>query len=483
MSIFEPDEGALLVIPSLSLPQDELRSIPAARCYEERLLFLLLTLRRPRVSVVYVTSTPVDGAIVDYYLSFLDDPDEARTRLQMISLDDPDTHPLSEALLRRPDVIARLRAALAGPRDGDRGDGGDDRGGDGGGDGTRGDAGNAWMVPFVVSEYEERLAGILSLPIYGPATRLAHLGSKSGGRTLGEAAGVPMVRGFGDLRSPAEVERAVRAMSPATRLMVKLNNSYSGMGNAIVTTGDGPLHGLPTSFSAPGEDWTTFAEKIAERGAVVEEFIEDRPLRSPSALVRITPGGTFDVVATHEQVLGGPNDDVYQGCSFPARQEYRAELSAYAERIARVLTDRGVVGLFGVDFFAVRDGGGHRTLLCEINLRIGGTTHPFGAAILTTGAAYDPGTGLLVHEGRAKYYVATDNCSAPGLLGRTPGEVVKLIQDEGLGFDRERRTGNVLHLLGAVTCFGKLGFTSIGDSAEEAAELHRRTVSTLNRPA
>ncbi|MGC5013692.1 peptide ligase PGM1-related protein [Streptosporangium sp. DT93] len=467
MSIFEPDEGALLVIPSLSLPQDELRSIPAARCYEERLLFLLLTLRRPGVSVVYVTSTPVDGAIVDYYLSFLDDPDEARTRLQMISLDDPETHPLTEALLRRPDVIARLRAALGGPREDD------------GRPATDTGARSAWMVPFVVSEYEERLASILSLPIYGPATRLAYLGSKSGGRTLGEAAGVPTVRGFGDLRSLAEVEHAARAMSPAARLMIKLNNSYSGMGNAIVTTGDGPLSGRPTSFSAPGEDWASFAEKIAERGAVVEEFIEDRPLRSPSALVRITPGGTFDVVATHEQVLGGPNDDVYQGCSFPARQEYRAELRAYAERIARVLSARGVVGLFGVDFFAVRAAGGHRTLLCEINLRIGGTTHPFGAAILTTGATYDPGTGLLVHEGRAKYYVATDNCAAPGLLGRTPGEVVKLIQDEGLGFDRERRTGNVLHLLGAVTCFGKLGFTSIGDSAEEAAELHHRTVSTL----
>ncbi|GAA2993799.1 peptide ligase PGM1-related protein [Streptosporangium longisporum] len=462
MSIFEPDEGALLVIPSLSLPQEELRSIPAARCYEERLLFLLLTLRRPGVSVVYVTSLPVDGAIVDYYLSFLDDPDEARTRLQMISLDDPDTHPLSEALLRRPDVIEHLRASLGLPRE---------------------DDGGAWMVPFVVSEYEERLAAILSLPIYGPPTALAHLGSKSGGRTLGAQAEVPTVRGFGDLRSLTEVERAARAMSPAPRLMVKLNNSYSGMGNAILTRDDRPITDCPTSFSAPDENWATFAEKIAERGAVVEEFIEDRPLRSPSALARITPGGTVDVVATHEQVLGGPNDDVYQGCSFPARQEYRAELSAYAERIARILADRGVVGLFGVDFFAVKAGGGYRTLLCEINLRIGGTTHPFGAAVLTTGASYDPGSGLLVHEGTAKHYVATDNCAAPCLRGRTPGEVVKLVQEEGLGFDRERRTGNVLHLLGAVTEFGKLGFTSIGDSAEEAAELHRRTVSTLSRPA
>lgn len=458
LSIFEPNEGTLVVIPSLSLPQDELRRITGALCYEERLLFLLLTLRQPDVEVVYLSSAPVDTAIVDYYLGFLDDPDEARTRLQMISLDDPRTGPLTVSLLRRPDVVARIRAAL---------------------DRTAG----AWMVPFVVSEAEERLAEILGLPIYGPATSLAHLGSKSGGRMIAEEAGVPMARGFADLRSLTEVEHAARALSPRSKLMVKLNNSYSGLGNAVVIKDERPLTACHTSFSAADENWTTFAEKIAERGAVIEEFIEDRPLYSPSALARITPGGAYDVVATHEQLLGGPNGDLYQGCAFPARPEYRAQVGECAERIARVLAGRGVVGLFGMDFFAVKTDAGYRALLCEINLRIGGTTHPFGAALLTTGASYDPGTGTLVHGGRSKYYVATDNCTAACLRGRTPAEVVELIEGRGLGFDREARTGNVLHLLGAVPEYGKLGFTSIGDSAEEAAELHQRTLRALNQSA
>jgi hypothetical protein len=56
---------------------------------------------------------------------------------------------------------------------------------------------------------------------------------------------------------------------------------------------------------------------------------------------------------------------------------------------------------------------------------------------------------------------------------------VRLVERLGLGFDRERRTGNVLHLLGAVPEYGKLGFTSIGDSPEEAAELHRATRQAL----
>ncbi|GAA3137661.1 peptide ligase PGM1-related protein [Streptosporangium carneum] len=446
-----------MIVPSLSLPQDELRRITGALCYEERLLFLLLTLRQPGVEVVYLSSTPVDTATVDYYLSFLDDPHEARSRLQMISLDDPGDAPLTESLLCRPHLLARVRAAL-------------------------GRTSAAWMVPFVVSEHEERLSEVLNLPIYGPATALAPLGSKSGGRMIGEAAGVPMARGFSDLRSLTEVEHAARALSPASRLMVKLNNSYSGLGNAVVTRGDDSLITSPTSFSAPDETWTTFAEKIAERGAVLEEFIEERPLYSPSALAMITPGGSYAVLATHEQILGGPNNDVYKGCVFPARAEYRAEVSECANRIAGVLASRGVVGLFGVDFFAVKTDAGYRALLCEINLRIGGTTHPFGAALLTTGAAYDPVTGTLARDGRVKHYVATDNCAAERLVGRTPAEIVKMVDANGLGFDRASRTGNVLHLLGALPEYGKLGFTSIGDSAEEAAELHRRTLRTLCQP-
>ena len=263
--------------------------------------------------------------------------------------------------------------------------------------------------------------------------------------------------------------------------MVKLNDGYSGLGNALVSTLAGvPLTESPTSFSSADETWASFAEKIGQRGAVVEEFIEERPLYSPSALARITPGGRWDIMATHDQVLGGPNSDVYLGCTFPARDEYRAVVTRSAEAISRVLAERGVIGLFGMDFFATRSGDGYRALLCEINLRIGGTTHPFGAALLTTGGSYDAATGTLVAQGRRKYYAATDNCSSSWLKGRTPGDVVRLLDALGLGFDRNRRTGNVLHLMGAIPRYGKVGFTSIGDSREEASELHEATVKALS---
>ncbi|MET8985151.1 peptide ligase PGM1-related protein [Nonomuraea wenchangensis] len=450
MSIFEPSEGTLVVVPSLSLPQDELRRIKAARSYEERLLFLLLTLREPGVKVVYLSSAPIDPGIIDYYFSFLPDPDDAAKRLTLITLDDPWSQPLTRTLLGRPDVLEQLRAEI----DGD-----------------------AWLVPFVLSELEEELASSLNVPIYGPATSYAYYGSKSGAREIGHEAGVPMARGFGDLRTPLEIEEAVEAL-PGERVIIKLNDAYSGLGNAIVTKSDRSR----IDFSAGDETWEAFSAKIRDRGAVVEEYIEHRPLYYPSALAAISPGGHARVLATHDQVLGGDSGQVYQGCTFPAAPEYRAEVGASAGRIARVLAERGVVGVFGMDFFALKADAGYAALLCEINLRIGGTTHPYGAVTLTTGAVYDPGSGLLMAGDQPKYYTATDNYAAGCLRGRTPGEVMRTAERLGLGFDHERRTGNVFHLLGAIPEYGKLGFTSIGDSRQEADELHaltRRLLSAL----
>lgn len=450
LSIFKPSEGTLVVVPSLSLPQDELRRITGARSYEERLLFLLLTLREPRVKVVYLSSAPIDPDIIDYYFAFLPDPDDAAKRLTLISLDDPWSQPLTRSLLDRPDAIERLRSAI----DGD-----------------------AWLVPFVLSDLEEELASLLNVPVYGPATSLSYYGSKSGAREVGHEAGVPMARGFADVRTELEIEEALEAL-PGERVIVKLNDGYSGLGNAIVPKADRSL----INFSAAGETWDSFTAKILERGAVVEEFIEHRPLYYPSALAQITPGGKAQVLATHDQVLGGPNGHVYQGCTFPAAPEYRAEVGSSAARIADILAERGVVGLFGMDFFALKADAGYAALLCEINLRIGGTTHPFGAAVLTTGATYDPATGHLMSGNQPKFYTATDNCHSSCLAGRTPGEVMRTADRLGVGFDAQRRTGNVFHLLGAIPEHGKLGFTSIGDSREEADELHALTRRLLCGP-
>jgi hypothetical protein len=186
------------------------------------------------------------------------------------------------------------------------------------------------------------------------------------------------------------------------------------------------------------------------------------------------------VVSTHDQVLGGPNDQVYLGCRFPADQRYRASIQEAAMGSARVLAAHGVIGSFGIDFFVVPEGRGFRVFLAEINLRVGGTTHPFGMVSLASEGSYDLGSGELKARGRAKCYVSTDNLKSRRLAGQPPGRVIEQLRRHGMAFDPRTMTGATLHLLGALREHGKLGVTCIGDSPEEAEERYRQILATLS---
>ena len=57
---------------------------------------------------------------------------------------------------------------------------------------------------------------------------------------------------------------------------------------------------------------------MAAEGAVVEELLRVPNLQSPSVQLRIDAGGVVEVLSTHDQILGGPEGQVYIGCRFPA---------------------------------------------------------------------------------------------------------------------------------------------------------------------
>jgi hypothetical protein len=56
-----------------------------------------------------------------------------------------------------------------------------------------------------------------------------------------------------------------------------------------------------------------------------------------------------------------------------------------------------------------------------------------------------------------------------------------IIAQERLHFDSSTRTGSVFHLMGALSEFGKLGLTSIGDSPEQAQEIYAQVEEVLDR--
>ncbi len=425
------------------------------------MLFTILHLADPDRRLVYVTSQAVDPAIVDYYLRFVPDPEGARARLSMVTLDDADIRPLSQKLLTRPDVVGRIRT-LAGDPD------------------------EASILPFNVGGTDQALADLLGLALQGARPDLAWLGSKSGARQVARRAGVAVLAGAEDLFSAGALDAAIatirREQTDAEAVVIKLNNGFSGQGNAMVAIDTIPTAGSivdsPTTFCASEESWPSFLAKIEAEGAIVEELVRRPGLTSPSAQLRISPGGALEVLSTHDQVLGGPGLQVYLGCRFPADASYRGAIRSEAVKVGRVLADEGVVGSFGIDFLVIPDdAGGAQIYLSEINLRAGGTTHPFWMARLAMDASYDDATGELVADsGAPKSYMASDNVKSDALVGMTPARMIEAVDRSGLAYDPTSRTGATLHLLGALREHGKMGVTCIADSREEADDLYKEVV-------
>ncbi len=65
-------EHTSVIVPSMSVNQEELAKVTGAAFYEERLMFALIRLRNPNARLIYITSQPVHPDIVDSYLQLLD---------------------------------------------------------------------------------------------------------------------------------------------------------------------------------------------------------------------------------------------------------------------------------------------------------------------------------------------------------------------------------------------------------------------------
>ena len=456
-------EGCIVVLPSITFPATELRKITGLVRYEERSLFTLLLLRNPRVRVIYVTALPIDAVVIDYYLSFLDDPDGARERLTLIDLGDPEVRALSAKLLERSEVIDQISRAIAGE--------------------------DACLVPFNVTPLEADLGELLDIPLYGPRPDLIRWGSKSGGRRIARRAGVPILEGAEDLHELEDVEEVIEqlrsSLPDAAAVVVKLNNGFSGQGNVVIEL-DAPVMPIArskSSFCATEETWSSFATKLKDEGGIVEELKRSDGLVSPSVQLRISATGSVEVVSSHDQVLGGLDSQVYLGCQFPARTEYRQTIHELAARVGGELAAEGVVGVFGIDFIVIPEGDDWAIYLSEINLRMGGTTHPYFMANLALRGNYEAATGKLIAGTGPKTYFSTDNLRSAAYEGLCPDDVIACVADAGLAFGPDTGTGVVLHLLGALHDFGKVGATCITNTDRDSAELYDAFVACLDRMA
>jgi hypothetical protein len=466
----EEEPHTSVVVPSLTLDQSELKKLPGASFYEERLLFLLIRLRNPRARMVYVTSQPVHPMILEYYFQFLAGipASHARARLTLLCAHDSSPRSLTEKILERPRLIQRIRQGIQDP--------------------TR-----TYLTVFNSTPLERKLAVLLGIPLNGVDPKLTHLGTKSGSRKVFREAGIDLPLGMEDLRTEHEVENALldlKAQRPnLRRAVVKLNDSFSGEGNALFRYPD--ESGRPAvrdslqklEFAVPSETPALYFDKFSRMGGIVEEFIEAPQKNSPSAQLRVSPRGEVTLLSTHDQILGGPSGQVFLGCSFPAHDDYRMQVAKAGEQIGHVLASYGVVSRFAADFLVYRSNDDEEWQLSalEINLRMGGTTHPYLALQFLTGGTLDPRSGLFLSpSGHAKYYRATDNLKSEHYKGLLPDDLIDILTFNKLHYNHHTESGVLFHLIGAVSEFGKLGLTAIANSRDEVVDLYQRTLGILD---
>ncbi len=474
---FNQDPQTIVVVPSMSI--DALDSGAVIQAYEERFLFLLLLLRQPRARLIYVTSQTILPSIIDYYLDLLPGviPSHARQRLFLPSPMDGSVRPLSEKLLERPRLIERIRSLIMDPN-------------------------RAHLVPFNTTHREKELALRLGIPMYGADPKFFPLGTKSGCRKIFIEENVPHPLGREDIGSKEDLVEAIaqmRGTKPSIRqVMVKLNEGVSGEGNAVID-----LTGLPPVAGGgdPGRDkamlddrlramkfesqevtYESYMKKLRERKGVVEERIMGEEFRSPSVQLRVTPLGKVELLSTHDQLLGGPTGQSYLGCVFPADTAYAPLITREAAKVGRRLAKEGVIGRFALDFVVVRaKDGTWEPYAIEINLRKGGTTHPFLTLQFLTDGTYDTETGIFTApNGQQKFFVASDHVESPRYRTLTPDDLFDIVVRHNLHFDQTRQTGVVFHMMSALGELGRTGMTAVGNSHEDAKATYNRAVAVLD---
>jgi len=471
-SLDDDGEQTIVVVPSLTVDYAALRG-SVLQAYEERFLFLLLLLRQPRARLIYVTSQAIQPNVVDYYLGLLPGvvSSHARRRLHLLAPQDGAPQPLSIKLLQRPRLLERIRQLIP-------------------------DRCRAHLVPFNTTDYERDLALRLGIPMYGADPRVLHLGTKSGCRKLFREVGMRLPDGSEDLRSRDDVVDALAELKgrcpDVAEAMVKHDEGVSGEGNAIVDLTEvdakdrGALHERVRAMRLEATHLTVdqFLDKLAEQGGIVEERVRGRAIVSPSVQLRVTPLGQVEVLSTHDQRLGGTHGQKYEGCVFPAAADYASLIAAEASKADEKLVSEGVLGRYAIDFVCAQTDDGWEPYAIELNLRKGGTTHPYLTLQFLTNGRYDADAGTFeTATGQRRCYVATDALADVRYRAFTPDDLFDVTVRHGLHFDQTRQTGVVFHMMSAIGDHGRLGLTAVAETAEGASALYERMRSVLDDEA
>jgi hypothetical protein len=536
-----PNTKVVVVVPSIDLDRKELRRMCSnIEYYEERQLYHLLLANDPSVRIIYITSNKVSESVVRYYLNLslrhneFCDMHQMLSRVIMVHIPSDQCIPLSEKVLNERNLVGFLKGLIRSPFSG----GGDRNTSAGlsvftGSDsldtlsrqlGIRLLEASGDHLHYGTKQGSREIFADLGLPF---AKGTPDLPMDDDLLTYGNEYGEESswshshryIRSSRNLAIGIARQILIRAVHPR-KWVIKLNQSFSGKGNASIdlqqfqdqphissnsNVNEHHILELATEIEKEFEAKLMFEDKdmtwygdsrnvgyntqIERLGVIAESFIEGEVPTSPSIQVVVEPGDEkseckVSIVSTHEQLLHG---QLYQGCINPASENYRNRIMEMGLKVGNYLAERGVVGHFSCDFVATRKDDGQWDLnALEVNLRQGGTTHPHAMMALLCGGCICHDGVFRNNAGETRMYIATDCHSAPNIIGRSEEDIVNDIESKtdplacNVRWNKQDSIGVVFHLFKFVERHGRIGFTAIGRSIDEARQLYNDAIQFLD---
>ena len=209
-----------------------------------------------------------------------------------------------------------------------------------------------------------------------------------------------------------------------------------------------------------------FFERIVLEGAVVEEFVQGEILDSPSAQVFVSPMGV-ELISTHRQILDDKGQK-FVGGEYPCLDQDKQYISGIALEIGESLKSKKVYGVTSIDFLVAGSAHERNYFVIELNIRKGGTTHPFMLSNIALRSDRYYNNGQLKGEDNRDYiYRSNDNFYPNRSLFKTEKSLINKVAKSGVLFCQKNKRGVVFHLLNSYEDIGKIGYTVIGKNKAE----------------
>lgn len=481
-------ERTFVVVSGMNSDKLNLSRVKGLKYYEERMLFFLFLLKYKRTKIIYVTSDGFNTNLFDYYINLISHKKkeilDIKSRLTHISVKNNQYLALTDKVLHSQKAIRQINESVLNKK-------------------------TTILRCYNPSKSERDLALMLNIPLFGSAEKFDYVGTKSGSRKVFKLAeldnlipGTGYIKNFHDLS--LAMAKLIKNYPTYQKLVIKLDQGASGRGNCVFDVKNfvedneieisvrTDLEKLATKinkniknyckFELEDETFEHYQREFNKIGGIVELYITGKISFSPSVQLAISTEGNPTIVSTHEQILGGTEKQKYLGCAFPALSEYRKSIIKEAKKVASWMAKKGMIGQFGIDFVAVKNKPEDKPKIypIEINLRKGGTTHPFRIAYYLTRSKYNKNDGLLYNGKVPVYYISRDFIVDEKYKKIEPNELINLVKNSAITFNKNTNQGVLVFMSGTIREHGRFGAICIGHTPEVADQYFKKLIRLVN---